>query len=154
MSKASQKPCLRPFETLGLAEEKEKEEEEAQAREKKKEEGKEEEVLEEEQEKCLNRFEKGFNTWLSGLYQVQLEKVVKILMEGHHNEKTTQDYIAFVKSHNLSVRFCSKCRYAGCEKCSYLHCLRHVVRHQIPGEWWLRSSQIAVEGSLRFLNRA
>ena len=57
----------------------------------------------------------------------------------------------FVKHNQMSV--CSKCRYQGCEKCSYLHCLRHVVRHQKPGEWWLRSSQIAVEGSLRFLNR-
>ena len=38
MSKASQKPCLRPFETLGLAEEKEEEEEEKD-KEKKKEEG-------------------------------------------------------------------------------------------------------------------
>ena len=65
------------IETLGLAEEKEKEEEEEKEKEKQKEEGKEEEVLEEEQEKCLNRFEKGFNTWLSGLSQVQLEKVVK-----------------------------------------------------------------------------
>ena len=67
--------------------------------------GKEEEVLEEEQEKCLNRFEKGFNTWLSSLSQVQLEKVVNRLMKGHQNEKTTQDYIEFVKSHILSVRF-------------------------------------------------
>ena len=61
--------------------------------------GKEEEVLEEEQEKCLNRFEKGFNTWLSSLSQVQLEKVVNRLMKGHQNEKTTQDYIEFVTSH-------------------------------------------------------
>ena len=35
MSKASQKPCLRPFETLGLAEEKEKEEDEEKKHEKK-----------------------------------------------------------------------------------------------------------------------
>ena len=39
MSKASQKPCLRPFETLGLAEEKEKEEDEEKKKEKKKEDG-------------------------------------------------------------------------------------------------------------------
>ena len=151
MSKASQRRCLRPFETLGLAEEKEEEEE--KDKEKKKEEGKEEEVLEEEQEKVLNKFDIGFAAWLRNLTQEQLEKVADRVMEGHGNEKTTSEYIEFVKNHQLSVRFCSKCRYAGCEKCSYLRCLRHVVRHQKPGEWWLRSSQIAVEGSLRFLNR-
>ena len=100
----------------------------------------------------MNRSEKGFNTWLSGLSQVQLEKVVNRLMKGHQNEKTTQDYIEFVKSHDLSVTCCSKCRFGGCEKCDYVKCLRHVVRWQTPGEWWLRPSHIAVEGSLRFLN--
>ena len=72
MSKASQKPCLRPFETLGLAEEKEKEEDEEKKNEKKKEEGKEEEVLEEEQEKVFNKFDIGFQAWLRNLTQVQL----------------------------------------------------------------------------------
>ena len=106
---------------------------------------------EEEQEKILNKFDIGFQAWLRNLTQVQLEKITKRVMEGHGNEKTTSEYIEFVKNNQMSV--CSKCRYQGCEKCSYLHCLRHVVRHQKPGGWWLRSSQIAVEGSLRFLNR-
>ena len=130
MSKASRRHCLKPFETLGIDEEKEEEEE--KDKEKKKEEGKEEEVLEEEQDKCLKQIEKGFNAWLSGLSQVQLEKVVNRLMKGHQNEKTTQDYIEFVKSHQLSVRLCSKCRFGGCETCDYVHCLRHVVKWQTP----------------------
>ena len=33
----------------------------------------------------------------------------------------------------------------------YVKCLRHVVRWQKPGEWWMRSSQTAVMGALRFL---
>ena len=71
MSKAPQRRCLRPFETLGLAEEKEDDEE--KDKEKKKEEGKEEEVLEdEEQEKILNKFDIGFQAWLRNLTQVQL----------------------------------------------------------------------------------
>ena len=71
------------IETLGLAQEKEKAEEEEKDKEKKKaEEGKEEEVLEEEPEKCLKKFDKGCNAWLSGLSQVQLEKVVNRLMNG------------------------------------------------------------------------
>ena len=97
MSKASQKPCLRPFETLGLAEEKEKEEDEEKKKEKKKEEGKEEEVLEEEQEKVLNKFDIGFKAWLRNLTQVQLEKVAERVMKCHGNEKTTSEYIEFVK---------------------------------------------------------
>ena len=145
MSKASQRRCLRPFETLGLAQK----EEEEKGKEKKKEEGK-EEVLEEEQEKILNKFDIGFQAWLRNLTQVQLEQITKRVMKGHDNEKITSEYIEFVKNNQMSV--CSKCRYQGCEKCSYLHCLRHVVRHQKPGEWWLRNSQIAIEGSLRFLN--
>ena len=39
--------------------------------------------------KCLKKREKGFNAWLSGWYQVQLEKVVNTVMRGHQNEKTT-----------------------------------------------------------------
>ena len=54
MSKASQRRCLRPFETLGLAEEKEEEKD----KENKKEEGKEEEVFEEKQEQVFNKFDR------------------------------------------------------------------------------------------------
>ena len=61
---------------------------------------------------------------------MQLEKVAKRVMEGNENEKKTPEYIGFVKNHQLSVRLCSKFRYTSCEACSYLHCLRHVVRHQ------------------------
>ena len=44
-------------------------------------------MLEEEQEKCLKKFETGFNAWLRGVSQVQLEKAVQTLLRGQHNEK-------------------------------------------------------------------
>ena len=104
-----------------------------------------------EEVRCLSRFDKGFEKWLSGLSEVELEKVASRLMKGHANEKTTWEYIECVKSMEHKVRFCSKCRRSGCEKCDYNKCLRYVVRHQKPGDWWMRSGQSAVMGALRFL---
>ena len=114
------------------------EQEEVKEQEKKEEEGKEEDkVLEEEQEEViLRRFDVGFNKWLSGLSEVELEKVVSRLMKGHANEKTTMEYIECVKSMEHMVRFCSKCRRTGCEECDYVKCLRCVVgggRSQVIG---------------------
>ena len=110
-------------------------------------------MLEEGQEEViLRRFDVGFNKWLSGLSEVELEKVVSRLMKGHANEKTTMEYIECVKSMEHMVRFCSTCRRTGCEKCDYVRCLRYVVRWQKPGEWWKRTGQIVVMGGLRFLS--
>ena len=49
------------------------------------------------------------------------------------------------------VRLCSKCRRTSCEKCDYVKCLRYVVRHQKPADWYSCSGQTAVMGGLRFL---
>ena len=82
----------------------------------------------------------------------KLEQVVSRLMSGHPtNEKPTREYTECVKSMEHLVRYCSKCRRSGCEKCDYLKCLRHVVRYQKPGEWWRRISHAAVTGTVRFL---
>ena len=105
----------------------------------------------EEEVRCLSRFDRGLEKWLSGLSEVELEKVVSRLMKGHANEKTTMEYIECVKSMEHMVRFCSKCRRKGCEKCDYVRCLRYVARWQKPGDWWKRSGQSAVMGALRFL---
>ena len=48
------------------------------------------EVLElEREEVILRRFDVGFTKWLNGLTEEKLENVVRRLMEGHENEKTT-----------------------------------------------------------------
>ena len=100
--------AFQEIEELGSAEDAKQEEKE---QEKKKDEGKEEdEVLEEEQEVILRRFDVGCNKWLSGLSEVELEKVVRRLTKGHLDEKTTMEYIECVKSMEHMVRFCSKCR--------------------------------------------
>ena len=72
-------------------------------------------------------------------------------MQGHVNEKSTMEYIECVKGMESIVRFCSKCRRSGCEKCDYVKCLRYVVRWQKPAEWWMRSGHTAILGALRFL---
>ena len=136
--------ALKEIEELGLAEHAQQEQ--------KKEEGKEvDEVLEDEM-MILRRFDTGFNRWLSSLSEVELEKVVRRLMKGHANEESTFQYMECVKSMEGMVRFCSKCRRCGCEKCDYIKCLRYVVRWQKPADWWKRSGQSAVMGGLRFLH--
>ena len=115
-------------------------------------EAKAEEVVEE--VVIMQRIEKGFEQWLGRLSEEQLEQVVSRLMRGHQNEKATREYTACVKSMEHAVRYCSKCRRGGCEKCDYLKSLRYVVRWQKPADWWRRSSQAAVTGTVRFLNAA
>ena len=175
--KKSINEALKEIEEMGLAEELKKKaqqeeekqekatlpyEEEGSAKEKDEEEGKEndkeegvekEEKPEEEAEEVviLRRIDAGFEKWLGGLSEEMLEQVVSRLMMGHENEKSTRDYTECVKSMEHLVRFCSKCRRTGCEKCDYVKCLRHVVRYQKPGDWWLRTSQTAVTGTVRYL---
>ena len=100
----------------------------------------------------LRRFDRGFEKWLCQLTEAELEKVVSRLMKGHDNEQCTKKYMELVQSMEHEVRYCSKCRRSGCEKCDYIKCLRHVVRHQKPGDWFMRSSHDAVSGTVRFLN--
>ena len=99
----------------------------------------------------LRRFDAGFEKWLGGLSEEKLEQVVSRLMRGHENEKSTREYTECVKSMEHLVRYCSKCRRQGCEKCDYVKCLRYVVRWQKPADWWKRTSQAAVMGTVRFL---
>ena len=72
-------------------------------------------------------------------------------MRGHENEQATREYTESVKMMDPMVRFCSKCRRNGCEKCDYLKSLRYVVRWQKPAAWWKTSSQAAVMGTVRYL---
>ena len=73
------------------------------------------------------------------------------MMRGHENEKATRDYVDCVKSMEPLVRFCSKCRRSGCEKCDYVKSLRYVMRWQKPGDWWQREGHSAVMGTVRYL---
>ena len=66
-------------------------------------------------------------------------------MRDHENEKSVKEYTECVRSMEHKVRFCSKCRRSGCEKCDYVKCLRYVVRWQKPGDWWRRSGHAAME---------
>ena len=74
------------------------------------------------------------------------------MMRGHDLETTTMQYIDCVRSMEQKVRYCSKCRRTGCEKCDYVKCLRYVVRNQKPADWWNRTSQQAIMGAIRFLS--
>ena len=133
-------------------------EEEGEKTEKQEETEKEEKSVEESEEETeevlgpLRRFDRGFEKWLCQLTETELKKVVSRLMKGHDNEQCTKRYMDLVQSMEHQVRYCSKCRRRGCERCDYIKCLRHVVRHQKPGDWFLRSSQSAVSGTVRFLN--
>ena len=54
-----------------------------------------------------------------------------------------------VQSMEHMARNCSNCRRRGCEKCTYVHALRYVVRWQRPGDWWRRTGQYDV--TVRFV---
>ena len=73
-------------------------------------------------------------------------------MKDHSNEAATKKYLECVQSMEHMVRYCSKCRQGGCERCDYIKSLRFIVRHQKPADWWQRSSHEAVLGTVRFLN--
>ena len=75
------------------------------------------------------------------------------MMKGHELEKTCTEYLKCVQSMDGMVKWCTRCKRAGCEKCSYMWALRYVVRHQQPAYWWRTSSHPAVTGTVRFLNR-
>ena len=81
----------------------------------------------------------------------ELERVVSKLMTGQELEEDCRNYLECVRSMEHLVRPCGKCKRKGCEKCSYNHALRRLVRHQKPGDWWQRTGQRAVMGSVRFL---
>ena len=97
------------------------------------------------------RFEQGFEKWLRKKSEEELERVVRVLMRGHALESDTKAYVECVRSMEHMVKNCSKCRRRGCEKCTYVHALRYVVRWQKPGDWWKKSSHPAVTGTVRFL---
>ena len=99
----------------------------------------------------LRRFDAGFEKWLGGLSEQKLEQVVSRLMSGHENEEAVKAYTECVRSMEHKVKYCSKCRRDGCEKCDYVKCLKYVVRWQKPAQWWRRSSHAAVLGTVRFL---
>ena len=112
----------------------------------------EESAKEPEEVLILRRFDAGFEKWLCHLTEAQLEKVVSRLMKDHPNEAATKNYLECVQSMEHMVRYCSKCRHSGCERCDYIKSLRFIVRHQKPADWWQRSSHEAVLGTVRFLN--
>ena len=113
----------------------------------------EQEVQEEsEDERVLRRFDRGFETWLKGKSEQELERVVNLLMKDHELEQDTKAYVECVRSMEHMVKNCTKCRRKGCEKCIFVHALRYVVRWQKPADWWRRTGQSAVMGTVRFLH--
>ena len=102
-------------------------------------------------EDLLRRFDLGFEKWLRQLSEQELERVVRLVMEGHQHEQDCKNYVGCVHSMEHMVKNCTKCKRNGCERCSYVHSLRYVVRWQKPGEWWKRTGQSAVLGAVRFL---
>ena len=99
----------------------------------------------------MRRFDQGFEKWLRQLSEQELERVVRLVMEGHQHEQDCKNYVGCVQSMEHMVKNCTKCRRNGCERCSYVHSLRYVVRWQKPGEWWKRTGQAAVLGAVRYL---
>ena len=99
----------------------------------------------------LHKGEKGFETWLRSLNESQLEQIARQIFKEDKDGIT--GYLECVKS-SERMSFCSKCRYKGCEYCSYEHSLRYAIRHEKPAAWWLRSSEPAVIAAKRFLKRA
>ena len=100
----------------------------------------------------LRRFDKGFERWLKSLSEKELERAVKQVTGGNENEPDVQGYLQTVASVEHAVRNCAKCRYSGCEKCTYVWALRYVVRHGKPASWWKRTGQSAVLGAARMLS--
>ena len=88
---------------------------------------------------------------MRGKSEQELERVVNLLMKDHELEQDTKAYVECVRSMEHMVKNCTKCRRKGCEKCTYVHALRYVVRWQKPGEWWRRTGQSAVMGTVRYL---
>ena len=72
-------------------------------------------------------------------------------MRGHEFEADAKAYVECVQSTEHMVKNCSQCRRRGCEKCTYVHALRYVVRWQRPADLWTKTGQSAVMGAVRFL---
>ena len=91
----------------------------------------------------LRRIDKGFEKWLKQKSEEELERVMNQVMRDHTNEQECKAYANCVRSLEHMGKNCTKCRRTGCESCTYVHALRHVVRHQEPGKWWRRTGQSA-----------
>ena len=99
----------------------------------------------------MRKIDAGFEQWLAGLSEKELEQVVSRLMRGHENEQVCMEYIDLVKSMEHKARMCSKCRRSTCERCDYIKSMRYVVRWQKPASWFMTASHPAVMGTVRFL---
>ena len=105
-------------------------------------------ATEPENEVVLRKFDQGFEKWLRNKSEEELARVVSVAMRGHEFEADTKAYVECVQSMEHMVRNCSKCRNRGCEKCTYVHALRYVVRWQRPADWWKKKCPMGfVQGS-------
>ena len=68
-------------------------------------------------------YDKGFEKGLKQLSGEDLERAVKQIMKGNEMKEDVDDYLEFVASIETSAGKCAKCRYLGCESCTYKHAL-------------------------------
>jgi hypothetical protein len=93
----------------------------------------------------LKRGEKGFNNWIGTLSVGQLELRVGELELQELAKTEVEKYLALVQS-TETIGVCAKCEWkTGCEKCSYIHSLRYVMRHHQPSAWWMKAAGMALK---------
>ena len=86
--------------------------------------------------KVVEAGEVGFEKWLRSRSIQELEGIVEVDRAQQHEK--TGEYLGFAKKYEV-LKVCGSCRYShGCERCSYEHALRYVVRHRQPAKWWLK----------------
>ena len=58
-------------------------------------------------EVLLRRFDRGFEKWLRQLSEQELERVVRLVMEGHQHEQDCINYVGCVQSMERRVKNCN-----------------------------------------------
>ena len=90
-------------------------------------------------QELMSKTEKGFNVWLKSLSVNQLQSKIELIYLSEDVRPEIQNYLEFVRS-GETLGMCTKCRWAGCEKCSHEHALRYVLRWHKPASWWKRDA--------------
>ena len=86
--------------------------------------------------KVVEAGEAGYEKWLKSKSIQELEGIVETDWAQQHEK--TGGYLGFAKKYEV-LKVCGSCRYShGCERCSYEHALRYVIRHRQPAKWWLK----------------
>ena len=82
--------------------------------------------------------------WLKTLELFQLEALCAAYVEESKNGEEVESYLQKVKE-NETIEVCSRCHWStGCERCSYEHAMRYVLRWGKPAAWWNKTSKEAL----------